>query len=465
MSAHLHAGAARVKLDPPVGIAMAGYGRRTGYSTGIHDDLTAAALVVSDGTRKAAIVSVEVLALGIRICDSIAEQVAAHTDIPPEAVMVCATHTHSGPHFNIFATPRGDSSPDASGRDLNWERGLPDRIARAVIEANAHLRPAAVAAAGAQFGLGTNRRLMRADGTIQLAPNYAGAVDHELKVLGLFTTTRGAGAIALMLNYPCHGVVLCEDNLLYSRDWPGFAIDALQQDTTRSGSARSPIALFTQGAGGNIDPVRRGDFSAGREWGHAAASLANGALARAPRTGSARVVTRRLPVPMKLRDLSARLAIARANAQQTELALNNHAGVGGIQQKRLTDQHLLSLKELDAVEALADANRRDRRVDQRGGELHTHMTLLAIGDLALVGVPGELFAELGIAIKANPHFRHTFVLGYCNDLVGYIPTREAYEVGGYEVETSRVAQGSGELLVHLALANLAEMRQESAKLK
>src|SRR5262249_40392930 len=158
--------------------AMAGYGRRIGHSTGIHDDLTATALVVSDGTRKAAIVSVEVLALGIRICDSIAEQVAAHTDIPPNAVMVCATHTHSGPLFNIFATPRGDSSPDAfSGRDLNWERALPDKITRAVVEANAHVCPAAIAAAGTQFGLGTNRRLMRANRTIQLAPNYAGAVD------------------------------------------------------------------------------------------------------------------------------------------------------------------------------------------------------------------------------------------------------------------------------------------------
>jgi hypothetical protein len=465
MSADLHAGAARVKLDPPVGIAMAGYGRRTGHSTGIHDDLTAAALVVSDGTRKAAIVSVEVLALGIRICDSIAEQVAAHTDIPAEAVLVCATHTHSGPHFNIFATPHGDSSPDASGRDLNWERTLPDKIARAVVEANARLRPAAVAAAGVQFGLGTNRRLMRADGTIQLAPNYAGAVDHELKVLGLFASERGAGAIALMLNYPCHGVVLCEDNLLYSRDWPGFAIDELQQSTTGASFGGPPIALFTQGASGNVDPVRRGDFSAGRDWGHAAASLANRALARAPRTGSAQLVTRRVPVLMKLRDLSARLAITRANAQQTELALKNHQGVGGIQQKRLTDQHQLSLKELGAVESLQDANRRDRRVDQGAGELLTHMTLLAIGDLVLVGVPGELFTELGIAIKANPYFRHTFVLGYCNDLVGYIPTREAYQVGGYEVETSRVAQGCGELLVHLALGQLAEMHRESAKLK
>jgi neutral ceramidase len=450
-----------VKLDPPVGIAMAGYGRRTGHSMGIHDDLTARALVVSDGTRKAAIVSVEVLALGIRICDSIAEQVAAQTDIPPNAVMVCATHTHSGPHFNIFATPRSNSSPDAAGRDLNWERGLPDTIARAVREANAHLRPATLAAGGAQFGLGTNRRLMRADGTIQLAPNYAGAVDHELKVLGLFGATDEQGAIAFMLNYPCHGVVLCEDNLLYSRDWPGFAIDALQESAGGSSSERAPVALFTQGASGNVDPVRRGDFEAGRKWGYAAASLANEALARASRTSSAHVVTRRVPVRMQLRDLSAPLAIARANAQQTELTLKNHAGVGGIQQKRLTDQHQLSLKELGALQALAEANRRDRRVDQGAAELHTHLTLFAMGDLALVGVPGELFAELGIAIKANPYFHHTLVLGYCNDLVGYIPTREAYQVGGYEVESSRVAQGSGELLVHLALAQLAEMRHES----
>src|SRR5262249_33597512 len=153
---------------------------------GSHDDLEARAIVVSDGTRKAAIVSVEVLALGIRICDAIAEQVAAQSDISSQAVMVCATHTHSGPHFNPFATPHGNPSSEASGRDLNWERALPGKVARAVLEANAQLQPAAIAAAGAQFGLGTNRRLMRTDRTIQLAPNYAGVADHELKVLGLF---------------------------------------------------------------------------------------------------------------------------------------------------------------------------------------------------------------------------------------------------------------------------------------
>jgi hypothetical protein len=88
------------------------------------------------------------------------------------------------------------------------------------------------------------------------------------------------------------------------------------------------------------------------------------------------------------------------------------------------------------------------------------MTSLALGDIALVGVPGELFAELGIAIKANRLFQHTFVIGYCNDLAGYFPTCEAYELGGYEVETSRVAPGSGEIIVENAHSVLSEMHRE-----
>ena len=79
--------------------------------------------------------------------------------------------------------------------------------------------------------------------------------------------------------------------------------------------------------------------------------------------------------------------------------------------------------------------------------------------IAIVGIPGELFVELGLALKANPHFARTFVAGYCNDLIGYIPTRAAYPEGGYEVETSRIAPGSGETIVDTALAALAAMRR------
>jgi len=142
----LHAGAARVKLDPPVGLAMIGYGNRVGPATGVHDDLAANALVLEDGGAKVAIAGVDVLAIGIRIADDIRERVAADTGIPADSILICATHTHSAPAFNIFATPRAAAIP-AAGRDLGWERALPGKIASAIIQAHERLEPAMLRAA------------------------------------------------------------------------------------------------------------------------------------------------------------------------------------------------------------------------------------------------------------------------------------------------------------------------------
>src|SRR5258708_16385577 len=181
----LYAGAARVKLGPPVGLAMLGYGNRVGRNAGVHDDLAAQALVLSDGANKVAIVGVDLLALGTRISDDIRERVAASTDIPADSILVCATHTHSAPAFNIFATPRADANP-AEGRDLEWERALPGKIASAIIQANENLEPATLRAASASFTLGVHRRLMRPHRQMQLAANRSGPADAEGQALGAY---------------------------------------------------------------------------------------------------------------------------------------------------------------------------------------------------------------------------------------------------------------------------------------
>src|SRR5882757_6066141 len=169
----LLAGASRIKLEPPLGLAMAGYGNRVGRAAGVHDDLAAQVVVLSDGARKIAIAGVDVLAIGQRIADDIRERVAAKSDIDADAIMICATHTHSGPAFNIFATPRADAKL-SEGRSLEWELALPEKIASAIIRANENLAPASLRAASARFTLGTNRRLMRPSRQIQLAANYHG---------------------------------------------------------------------------------------------------------------------------------------------------------------------------------------------------------------------------------------------------------------------------------------------------
>ena len=450
----LYAGTARVKLEPPVGLAMLGYGNRVGLNAGVHDDLAAQAIVLNDGANKIAIVGVDVLALGIRIADDVRERVTASTGIPADSILVCATHTHSAPAFNIFATPRADAKP-AEGRDLEWERALPKKIASAIIQANENLEPAILRSASAPFTLGVHRRLMRPHRQVQIAANRSGPADARVEALGAYLSD--GTPIAFLMNYPCHGVVLCEDNLLYSRDWPGFAMDEIESAAAASGGSR-PVSIFIQGATGNIDPRSRGNFEVAEQHGRAMGRAAFDVLDRAPSISDARIVTRRIALNLKLKDLSAELAVARDCAEQTQASLDNHRGGSGYQLKRLRDHHAQSIAALAALEALEEQNRRDRRVNMTTRELATAMTVVTLGNLAFVGIPGELFVELGLALKANSHFAQTFVAGYCNDLIGYIPTRVAYAEGGYEVDTARIAVGSGETIVDTALSALAAMR-------
>ncbi|HWN58448.1 MAG TPA: hypothetical protein VNO74_10130, partial [Methylomirabilota bacterium] len=350
--------------------------------------------------------------------------------------------------------PRADAKP-SEGRSLAWELALPEKIASAIMRANENLEPASIRAACAPFTLGTNRRLMRPGGQIQLAANYHGVADADAEVLGVFD--RSSNPIAFVLNYPCHGVVLCEDNLLYSRDWPGFAMDEVERAASTA-SGKSAISIFLQGATGNIDPRSRGNFDVAEESGRAMGRAAFDAIRSAEPLADVRISSRRLALKLKLKNLDIALASARGSAAQTEASLSNHRGGDGYQLKRLRDHHAQSLAALSALESVEEQNRRDRRVDMACRELSTSLTIVAIGNVAMVGIPGEPFVELGLALKRSPHFAHTFVVGYCNDLIGYIPTRAAYDEGGYEVDTARIAAGSGEEIVKAALSTLEAMR-------
>lgn len=453
----LQAGAARIRLDPPLGLAMLGYGSRVGRATGVHDDLCAQALVISDGARKLALCGVDLLAIGKRIADEICSLVAEQSDIAADAILIGATHTHSAPAFNLFATPRADATI-SEDRSADWERALPGKIAAAIVAASRALEPAVLKAVRARFTLGTNRRLLRVDGKIQLAANYSGVADDAAVALGAFRPD--GSAIAVILNYPCHGVVLCEDNLLYSRDWMGFALDEIERGLAR-GAGAAPIAIFMQGATGNIDPRSRGSFEVAADWGHAAGRALVAALTTAPALGVSTIAGRRIDLKLKLKPTADALAIARNCAAQTEASLANHRGGEGRQLKRLRDHHQQSLDAIRALETLEGANRRDQRVDLERAEMTTSMSVFALGDLAIIGIPGEAFVEFGLALRANPYFAHTLVACYCNDLVGYLPTRAAYAQGGYEVESARVAEGSGEAIVASALAIMRELRESA----
>ena len=86
------------------------------------------------------------------------------------------------------------------------------------------------------------------------------------------------------------------------------------------------------------------------------------------------------------------------------------------------------------------------------------ITVARMGDIAFVGLGGEVFNEIGKAIKSASPFRHTFILTHCNGAAGYVPTGPSYPEGGYEVQTSPFAAGADEVLSGEATRMLKELQ-------
>jgi len=89
-----------------------------------------------------------------------------------------------------------------------------------------------------------------------------------------------------------------------------------------------------------------------------------------------------------------------------------------------------------------------------------------MGDaLAWVSLPGEIFVELGLSIKAASPFAQTQIAELANGSIGYIPNRSAYAQGNYEVESARCAEGSGEILVQAAIRMLEDLKSQTSSRK
>ena len=101
-------------------------------------------------------------------------------------------------------------------------------------------------------------------------------------------------------------------------------------------------------------------------------------------------------------------------------------------------------------------------VAAREGRPHeVEVQVIALGDeAAWVSLPGEIFVELGLAIKKASPFRHTFIAELANGSIGYIPNHSAYAEGNYEPISARCAAGSGEMLVDSAIRQLSALHRQ-----
>ncbi len=234
----LRAGVAREVISPPRGIYLIGYGDRAKGNAGVHDDLTATALVLDDGQERLALVACDLLCLNEFVVDRVQAQVGQETP-----VVICCSHTHAGPI--AYADHRSSRARRATVNTLVG------RIAHAVRRAASALIPVELAWGQAEAGIAINRRERRPDGEVVIGVNAGGPIDRSVGVLSVraadSTSARDGAPLATVVNFACHGTVLGPGNLLVSADWIG----AMRPRVER---ALGGLTLFLQGAAGDLNP-------------------------------------------------------------------------------------------------------------------------------------------------------------------------------------------------------------------
>lgn len=425
------AGFRKVCISPPVGSPLAGFAARQGVSTGIHDDLFVRALVLERESTALAFVSVEVLALPSQFVERVRAAIQERTGIGSECVMIASTHTHAGPvTITTFFNP--EESVDAAYMNF-----LAEAIAECVATAWREREPARIGTGtGRVEGIGVNRR----------SPDQR-PVDEEIGIIKVEDATGDVQAI--LVNYACHPTVLGSNNLLVTGDFPSFAIERIEESI-----GPDSFAMFVNGTQGNISMGHSSELSAigvitpGRtferatELGHRLADATLAALPDidtddAPALGA---LSMRVNLPLKnyppLEE--ADKTLREAGEQLASLSAN---GAPLNQLMRAKKNRLYaSITNFYVREALALPD----------GHLPIELQGLRIGETAFVAVPAEVFVEIGLKLKRLAA-RRTFIVGIANGYISYLPTREAYEVGGYEVVSAKCAAEAEETLIKKAL--------------
>jgi len=440
----VRAGGARVAITPPAGISLAGFSARSTGARGVHDEVFARALLIEEGNTRLALVVCDLCEIDEALVAKTRGRVRTAAGIAPQDLMIAATHTHAAPAtFALFSAPP----------DPEWLDALPGAIAEAVAGARRDLAPATLSmGVGHEATVGRNRR--RAD-----APT-----DPSVTVVRF--DRDGAAPIHLM-HYACHPTVLGPDNLLVSRDYVGFAVDAVERAT-------GGFALFANGACGDINvghsadrtvlglPMPGRTFERAEELGLRLATEAvrasAGARAALPagEGGGGSLVSAQRFVILPLRD-------ARSRDQARAHLLAARRGLEHAQRAGEGDDALAGAR-LELVYAEMALQWVDHRAQTGTAGETTEIQVFTAGDLALVGLPGEFFAESALRLAARSPYAHTVTIGYANGGIGYVPPPDAFQEGGYETRLSlwsHLAPAAEPIVLEAAAGLLAGLRDRN----
>jgi hypothetical protein len=441
----LQAGVAVVDITPPVPYRMSGYFSER-LSTGTKDPLHAKAVVFSQGETSAALVFCDVVGISLDVSDKARTQAARVTGIPASNIAICATHSHTGPlYFGALRKLFHEKTVREKGKDpletVDYPAQLVERIVTAVERAKANAGPIVLdAGSGQEDRLSFNRRFhMKGGGPVrfnpgQLNPNIlrvAGPIDPEVGIVRL-SHPGGERPLAAIIAFALHLDTV--GGTEYSADYPRHL-----EDDLRARYGKDFVALFGAGTCGDINHVdvtvkgRRKADEIGKLLGESVAA----AFSKLKRVEEPSLAARRTLVEAKLQGYSD----AEVDAALERMPLAASRSVPFLERVKNYKIAALELREGLTIPCEVQAFRLSK-------------------DVAVVTLPGEVFVELGLAIKKASPFPTTLVIELTNDAPGYLPTKKAFTEGSYETVNSRVQPGEPERMVAAAVKLLKELAVE-----
>ncbi len=421
-AAGLRVGTGAAELEADDSMPIAG-GIGPGYVKGQEGKLRAVAVVVEkSGAAPVAIVACDVLMITRDLADAAIAEIEKTCGIPASHVLVCATHTHHAP---------STIKVHGYGRAEAFCRRLQEGVVKAVRDARA-----AMADTTFHFKLGTektvgmNSRLLLKDGTIfwvgprDDAAGPTGPFDPDLPVLAFRSP---AGKLqALLFGHSSHSIGTLKAGVR-SPAFYGMAAQELEREL-------GGTVAFLEGASGSTHVYNMGAKEA------------------FDRIKGAVLDTQARTEPQEVRKLAA-LKRPFVFKVRTFDEVAEQQAVSEYCKKRIGQPH---------AEPVIEVFRKMRKelAPQQAQERTTWVQAIAIGDVAMVGVPAEFFTKLGMDLKRRSPFKNTVVVELANDWIGYTPDREAHKLGGYQVWTgfhSYAEPGTGERIVDEAVKMLEEL--------
>ncbi|MDF2671392.1 MAG: Neutral ceramidase [Paenibacillus sp.] len=430
----VHCGMSEVVITPPLGSSIPGYLDER-KSTHIIDELYAKAIVADTGDGLLAMVVVDALYLRQIEVERIRERIQLFVPITADRIMISATHTHTGPPIRHGF----DDSLNQSYLDY-----MVDRTADAVIQAYVQRQPARIGSGrGYEPDIAFNRRFFMKDGSVQTNPGCqnpeidrpTGPTDPEVLVVRI--DDEAGQPIGVITNFACHTDTV--GGLGTSADFPGELSRSLKESL-----GSQVISLFVLGACGNINHV---DVTKPRT------SIQKKHYIKMGRILAGEV--------LKVRE---KITPAEANVDMQQAALQTFFP---IEYRRPTPEASEQARQLIASGASAGRDRffAEQLLLVNDNPQHIaeiEVQAFRLGELAIVGLPGEIFVEFGLKLKADSPFPYTMVNTLCNSsTIGYVCTKEAYEQGGYEPKlrnSHRNPPGAGDLFIEKAAGLLREMQ-------